>query len=150
MRSMHSSWSIKQSPISIDSELAVISLKYCNQLVWVTQYLDCREPAGKLATRRRQIGAHKHALSTDNRDLNAEWVLKTQGPPILERRALCIRQPERLPCRLRVRRVKPQPPPPHIKLLLFLFGFLFGFFLSSHRHLLLGFRGWAFSLRLKT
>ena len=32
-------------------------------------------------------------------------------------------------------------------LLLFLFGFLLGLFLGSHKHLLLGFRGWAFPRR---
>jgi len=33
-------------------------------------------------------------------------VSETQGPPFLYRRALCIRQPEQLPYRLRVRRVQ--------------------------------------------
>ena len=38
----------------------------------------------------------------------------------------------------------PPPQPQNSTLLLFLFGFLLGFFLSSHKHLLLGFNGWAF------
>jgi len=40
--------------------------------------------------------------------------------------------------------ISPPPQPHNSTLLLFLFGFLLGFLLSSQKHLLLGFHGWAF------
>jgi hypothetical protein len=56
------------------------------------------------------------------------------------------REPERLPYRLRLRRVYLTTTTTSHKGTLFLFFlgfFLSGFFLSGHRHLLVGFRGWA-------